>query len=218
MKTFKKCMMVIGALALTASLSACGNNDSGNYTVSDALNSNKMLPIVVTDNNKDYKDHVVWAGYIGKGKVKAMFLDGMIYDFGYKDLKKLSNEKYNRSLKDMGNDYDPVKRKYVTSKTNAILKSDESSDSSKAEAVSLDFKNNDSDPAISSVKGVVSDPVYSKVGKKSNNNDEWATIKSTENGTDYEDCQMHIKVGKGTNLKLEDIEKTTDNYDNVEAE
>lgn len=229
MKIIKKCLLGITAVGLTMSLSACGNkNDNeGNITVSNALNSKEMLPIVVT-NSKDEseKNHVVWAGYIGQGKVKAMLLEDTYYNYGYKDLKKLNNKDYNDSLKDMGKDYFDGKfpRNYVTSKADTILKTNYKSsdnDDNKTEAVSLDFLNNSSKPEYSSVKDVVNGATYSHITKKKKD-DEWATIKSedSEEDSDYSGYEMHIKLGKDprSNFKLEDAKKATKDYDNVKID
>lgn len=223
MKMMKKCLLGLSAIGLTLSLSACGNKDSneGDIGMSNVLNSKKMLPIVVT-NSED--ESVVWAGFIGQGKVKAMYLDGMMYDYGYKDLKKLNNEDFNESVIEMGKDFDPKPRKYVTSKTDVQLTTNsdsESSDENKTEKVSLNYLNNDEDPKISSVRDVVSNPEYSKITKKSED-DEWATMKTSheENDTEYNGYEMHIKLGgnKKSNFKMEDAEKAKKDYDNVTIE
>lgn len=222
MKIFKKCAMGLSAVAVTLSLSACGNSsgneNEGEYGVSNVLNSKEMLPVVVTNNNDESeKDHVVWAGFIGKGKVKAMYLDGMMYDYGYHDLKKLDNKGFNESVVDMGKDFDPTPREYVSSKTDVNLNTDSEEDN-KASDISLEFLNNSEDAKVSSVKDVVSEPVYSVV-KEKDKDDEWATIKSTETDTDYSGYEMHIKLGKGkkANLKLDDIKDAEKDYDNVKV-
>lgn len=223
MKIIKKCALGLSAIGLTLSLSACGNDkeneNEGEIGVSNVLNSKEMLPIVVTDSENEA---VAWAGYIGQGKVKAMYLDGMAYDFGYKDLKKLSNKGFNNSVVDMGKDFEPKPRNYVTSKTNVQLYTgSESTDENKAEEVSLDFLNDDEDPKVSSVSDIVSKPVYSKVAEK-DEDDEWATIKAIQSDDDvnYNGYDMHIKLGsdKHSNLKLEDAEKASKDYDNVKVD
>lgn len=224
MKIIKKCLLGLAAVGLTVSLSACGNgnkdSNEGEFGMSNVLNSKKMIPIVVT-NTED--ESVSWAGFIGKGKVKAMYLDGMTYDYGYKDLKKLNNDEFNESIVEMGKDFEPHPRKYVTSKTNVQLttSSDSEVDENKTEKVSLDFLNNDDDPKISSVKDIVSNPVYSKVLKKTEGN-EWATLKAfkEDDDTKYNGYEMHIKLGKNpkSNLKMEDAEKAEKDYDNVKVD
>jgi hypothetical protein len=228
MKNIKKLLLAIFVLGLTVALAACGNNkkDEGDYTVSNVLNAKKMVPVVVTNSKDgDEKDHVVWAGYMGQGKVKAMFLDGMLYDYGYKDLKKLSDEKYNRSLIDMGKDYKPTPFKYVTSKGKTILKTNyktEDNNKNKAEAVTLKFMKKGKQHG--GIRDAMNKAVYSKVAKK-DKDDEWATIKSEQkdsegNDVDTSGYEMHIKLGKGNahNLKLEDAKETKKNYDNVEVD
>lgn len=226
MKIIKKCLLGVSAIGLTLSLSACGNKDSneGDIGMSNVLNSKKMLPIVVTEGENDAeKDHILWAGFIGNGKVKAMNLDGTTYFYGYKDLKKLSNKEFNKSIIEMGKDSEPTPREYVTSKTNVKLKpnSDTDTNSDKAESVSLDFLNNDDDIKVRTTKTIVSNPNYSKVVKKEKN-DEWSTIKATDTDeeSDYKGYEMHIKIDKNekSNLKLDDIKEAEKNYDNVTVE
>ena len=79
MKILKKCVLGSIAIGLSLSLVACNNGGSDNnnentVSLSNVLNSKKMLPIVVTHDKQ-----VSWAGYIGKGKIKAMYLDGTVY-------------------------------------------------------------------------------------------------------------------------------------------
>lgn len=227
MKIFKKCAMGLSAVAVTLSLSACGNSsgneNEGEYGVSNVLNSKEMLPVVVTDSeNEGDKDHLVWAGFIGQGKIKAMHLDGMVYDFGYKDLKKLNNKKFNSSLIDMGKDYEPTESKYVTAKAETILKTNWKStdnDEDKTEAVGMKFLKSGDGASYSGVKDSINNAVFSNVSEKEND-DEWATIKSGETDTDYSGYEMHIKLGKGkkANLKLDDPKKAEKDYDNVKID
>lgn len=229
MKIIKKCLLGITAVGLTLSLSACGkkNDNEGNVTVSNALNSKEMLPVVVTESKDgSQKNHVAWAGYIGQGKVKAMFLDGTNYNYDYKDLKKLNDEDFNESLKDMGKDYFDGRfpQKYVTSQTDVVLKTNYKSsdnDDNKTEAVSLKFDKHDNDKKHPGLKKAINNPIYSKVTEKKKD-DEWATIKSeeTEEDSDYSGYEMHIKLGKDprSNFKLEDAKKATKDYDNVKID
>lgn len=229
MKNMKKWLLAIFVLGLTLALAACGNNkkDEGDYTVSNVLNAKKMIPVVVT-NSKDAntKDHVVWAGYMGQGKIKAMFLDGTNYDYGYQDLKKLNNKDYNESVVGMGKDYKPSERKYVESNGKTVLRTNwktDENDDNKAEAVTVKFMKKGNDGLYGGVRDAMNDSVYSKIVKKKDD-DEWATIKSGQKesdlNTDTSGYEMHIKLGKGKahNLKLEDVKETKKNYDNVEVD
>lgn len=226
MKIIKKCLLGLSAIGLTLSLSACGNKDSneGDIGMSNVLNSKKMLPIVVTEGeNESEKDHILWAGFIGQGKIKAMNLDGSTYHYGYKDLKKQTNKEFNRSVIEMGDDSEPKARKYITSQTNVKLtsNSDSDTDNDKAKSVSLDFLDDDDDIMARATKELVNAPNYSKVEKKEEK-DEWATIKTTDTDADadYDGYEMHIKLGgnKKSNLKLEDVNKAEKDYDNVTIE
>lgn len=227
MKIIKKCALGLSAIGLTLSLSACGNDkeneNEGEIGVSNVLNSKEMLPIVVTDSEDESEnDHLVWAGFIGQGKIKAMHLDGMMYDFGYKDLKKLSDEKFNSSLIDMGKDYEPTQSEYVTAKAETVLKTNWEStdnDDKQTEAVSLNFLKAGDDASFSGVKDSINSAVFSNIEKKESD-DEWSTIKSAETDTDYSGYEMHIKLGsdKRSNLKLEDAYKAEKDYDNVKVD
>lgn len=229
MKIIKKCALGLSTIGLTLSLSACGNDkedeNEGEIGVSNVLNSKEMLPIVVTEGeNKAEKDHIIWAGFIGQGKVKAMNLDGPTYYYAYKDLKKLDDKEFNESIIEMGKDFEPYSREYITSKTDVQLTTSsdsETSDENKTEKVSLDYLNDDEDVKVSTVRDLVSNPVYSKVKEKSED-DEWSTIKTTETNekSDYKGYEMHIKLGaeKQSNLKLEDAKKAEKDYDNVKVD
>lgn len=225
MKNIKKYILGIILIGLTIALAACGNENKneGNYTVSDVLNAKKTVPIIVTDSKDESEDdHVVWAGFIGQGKVKAMFLDGTNYDFGYKDLKKLSDEKYNESLIDMGKDYEPNPFKYVTAKSKTVLKPNwksEDNDEDKAEAVTLKFTKKGNDSRYGGVRDAMNNAVYSKVVEKEDD-DKWATIKSEQSDSDTSGYEMHIKLGEGkeNNLKLEDVKETKKKYNNIEVD
>lgn len=220
MKNIKKYILGIILIGLTIALAACGNQskNEGNYTVSDVLNSKKMFPIIVTDSkNESEKDHVVWAGYIGKGKIKAMHLDGMNYDFGYKDLKKLSDEKYNESLIDMGKDYEPTESEYVTARANNKLITNSNGKDDTAKAINLNFMKEGNDASYSGVKNAINEAIYSKVTEKKDK-DKWSTIKSEQSDTDTSGFEMHIKLGEANNLKLEDVKEAQKKYDNVEIE
>lgn len=228
MKIIKKCLLGLAAVGLTVSLSACGNgnkdSNEGEIGMSNVLNSKEMLPVVVTEGeNEAEKDHILWAGFIGNGKVKAMNLDGSTYFYGYKDLKNLSDKEFNKSVIEMGKDSEPTPREYITSKTNVKLEPNDDPDTNtdKAESVSLDFLNNDDDIKVRTTKEIVSNPNYSKVVKKEKN-DEWSTIKTTDTDeeSDYKGYEMHIKIDKNekSNLKLDNIKKAEKDYDNVTVE
>lgn len=235
MKLAKKWMVGLSAIGLTIGLTACGNDDTkspneGDYTLSDVLNSKKEYEIVVTDNNSDQDGHVVWGGYIGKGKIKGVFLDGMNYDYGYNELKELSNEKFKESLLDMGKEYMKGKApsSLVTKEgsidlfTNLGNEADESTPKGKADAVSLNAKfNNKSEKEKVEYKGLedsINEPNYTKVSEKSKEN-KWATINAGNqtSSDDYEDYAMHIKLGEGkdVNLKLDNVKETKDKHKNV---
>lgn len=227
MKKKKVYMLGFLVICLSLLLAACGNQNKneGKYSVSDVLNGRKMVPIIVTDNkNEQEKDHVVWAGYIGKGKIKAMYLDGMIYHFGYKDLKKLSDEKYNESLIDMGKDFKPNAFHYVTARGKNVLMTNwysKDNDDNKTEAVNLKFMKKGSGGSYIGVKDAINKAIFSHVTEKKDN-DEWATMKSAQEEQDGDETgyEMHIKLGKGkdNNLRLEDAKEASDKYDNVEVD
>lgn len=227
MKIIKKCLVGITAIGLTLSLSACGKKDSneGDFGMSNVLNSKKLLPVVVTEgNNKEEKNHILWAGFIGQGKVKAMNLQSPTYFYGYKDLKKESDEEFNKSVMKMGRDTEPTPRKYITSKTNLKLTENLDSDKkgNKAKSQSLDFLNKSDDIKISSTRELINYPQYSKVVKKEDG-DNWATIKTTdkaeEDDSDYKGYEMHVKLGEGNNynFKIDDTDKAPKDYKNVEV-
>lgn len=212
-------------ICLSLLLAACGNQNKneGKYSVSDVLNGRKMVPIIVTDEkDQTEKDHVIWAGYIGKGKIKAMYLDGMNYHFGFKDLKKLSDEKYNQSLIDMGKDKEPTPSDYVTARGKNVLMTNwysKDNDDNKAEAINLKFMKKGDDVSYSGVKKSINDAIYSHI-KEKEDGDEWATILSGQDDGDTSGYQMHIKLGEGkdNNLRLEDAKEASDKYDNVEVD
>ena len=218
---FKKCVLGIIVIGLSLSLVACNNggsdnNKEGNVSFSNVLNSKKMLPIVVSNSKDDSETgHVVWGGYIGQGKIKAMHLDGMSYDFGYYDLKKLSNKKFNNSLIDMGNDYEPTKSHYVTAKSEVVL--DEDKDRKKSEAVTYKFLKKGDGASYAGVKEAINETSFSDIEQKKEN-EEWATIKSVDNDDEYSGYEMHIKVGKGNNVRLDDINISKKQYKNVKSE
>lgn len=231
MKLAKKWMVGLSAIGLTIGLTACGNDDTkspneGDYTLSDVLNSKKEYEVVVTDKDNEEDGHVVWGGFIGKGNIEGVFLDGTMYDFGYNELKNLSKDEFEESLNDMGKDYMSGKfpRQLVTAKgttellTNVGNEGDEKTPKGKADAVSLNLKFNKKEDEDSGLKKSVSDPNYTKVSKKSENS-EWATIEAGNQtvSDDYEDYAMHIKLGKGkdVNLKLDNVKETKDKHKNV---
>ncbi|PTL07590.1 hypothetical protein BUZ15_07070 [Staphylococcus gallinarum] len=82
-------MVGLAAISLTFTISGCsGYSKSNDMAVSDALNSDSMLPVVVTDNDRNFgKNHIVWAGYIGNGKIKGIEVYGFPPDINYPDLK-----------------------------------------------------------------------------------------------------------------------------------
>ncbi|HDF2935117.1 TPA: hypothetical protein PC496_000781 [Clostridioides difficile] len=218
MKILKKCVLGSIAIGLSLSLVACNNGGSDNnnentVSLSNVLNSKKMLPIVVTHDKQ-----VSWAGYIGKGKIKAMYLDGTVYDYGYNDLKKLNNKKFNESIVYMGKDYKPKPRKYQSSKANINITTDTDTET-KVSEISFDYLDDSKKLDVSSVKDIVSEPRFNEVLPK-DKDEEWASMKYVEEeeddpeGTGY---VMHVKVGKQVNLKLDDVEKSEKQYDNVEV-
>lgn len=232
MKLAKKWMVGLSAIGLTVGLTACGNEESkdpneGDYTLSDVVNSKEEYEIVVTNNSDDEEDgHVVWGGFIGKGKIKGVYLDATDYGFGYNDLKKLSTNEFKESLNDMGADYmnGDSPRSLVTTKGNSIVYTDVGDDGNsegKADAVGLDLKFSNKDDVDNGLKEAVTEPTYSEVVKKDKSN-EWATIKSGYQAMndDYDNYEMHIQLGEGkdANLKLENIQETKDKYENVKID
>lgn len=225
MKQRKWYMLLFLVICLSLVLSACSGSskNEGKITMSDVLNGKKMVPVVVTDEKDETEDdHVVWAGYIGKGKIKAMHLDGMMYGFGYKDLKKLDDEKFDQSLVDMGKDYEPTQSKYVTARGKNVLMTNwysKDNDDNKAEAVNLKFMRKGDDPSFAGVKSAINNAVFTHIEEK-DEDDAWATITSGIEEGDTSGYEMHIKLGKGKdfNLKMEDADKAKEKYDNVEID
>ena len=216
MKIIKRCVFGLMIIGVSLTLAACNNGGSdkkGNVSLSNVLNSKKMLPIVVTHNKQ-----VSWAGYIGKGKIKAMYLDGTLYDYGYNDLKKLDNKDFNESVVYMGKDYKPKSRKYQSSKANINITTDSDTET-KVSEISFDYLDDSKNLDVSSVKHIVSEPRFNEVLPK-DKEEEWASMKYIEEedddpeGTGY---VMHVKVGKQVNLKLDDVEESKKNYDNVKV-
>lgn len=233
MKLAKKWMVGLSAIGLAVGLTACGNDNKqpneGDYTLSDVLNSKEKYEIVVTDNDSEEEGHVVWGGFIGKGDIEGVYLDGTMYDFGYKELKNLSRDEFEKSLNDMGKDYMSGRfpRSLVTTKgssellTNLGDEGGENTPKGKADAVSLNMKFQNKKDEDSGLQKGVSEPNYTKVVEKEKDS-EWATIKAGNQtvNDDYENYEMHIKLGKGKdfNLKLDDIEETKDKHKNVKIE
>lgn len=235
MKLAKKCVVGLSTIGLTIGLTACGSDENkepneGDITVSDVLNSDEQYEIVVTDSSNEDKGHVVWGGFIGDNKIKAVYLDGTDYGYGYNELKKLSQDEYEQSLKDMGQEYMGGKApsSMITAKGNAELltnlgdEGNEETKKGKADAVSLKAnspKFTEEKVEYSGLKKSINDANYTNVTKKEKD-DEWSTIKAGNQtvNSDYEDYEMHIKTGEGKkfNLKLDDVNETKDKYDNVQ--
>lgn len=231
MKLAKKCVVGLSTIGLTIGLTACGSDENkepneGDITLSDVLNSDEQYEVVVTDNNSEDKGHVVWGGFIGDNKIKGVYLDGTDYGYGYDELKKLSQDEYEQSLKDMGEAHmgGEHPRKLIDMTANVELltnlgdEGDEETKKGKADAVSFESKSVNKDDKDKGLDAVINEPNYTNVTEKSKES-EWSTIKAGNQtvNSDYEDYEMHIKTGEGKkfNLKLDDVEETKDKYDNV---
>lgn len=235
MKILKKCVLGASTLGIALSLEACNDQKSSQsgkqkgYTLSDILNSKEKHQIIVTnkDSGEDddhENDHVVWAGFIGNGQIEGIYLDGIIYDYGYKDMKNQSDKDFKQNLTDMGEDYDVGDHKstFATAKAETKLYSDLDDYSANpdnddlADIVSLNakFKNNGQFKFDSGLTDSVSEPTYNRVQQESNK--KWITYTASEGTPDKENYQMHIKVGK-TNLKpqIENVEETVKKYNNA---
>ncbi|WP_281189172.1 hypothetical protein [Staphylococcus warneri] len=237
-KGLKKCLAGVSTLGLALSLAACNNKDEQirgkGYTLSDIVNSKEKHQIIVTnkDSSEDddhENDHVVWAGFIGKGQIEGIYLDGMIYDYGYKDMKNQSDKELRENLTDMGEDYDVGGRDnnstFATAQAGTKLYTDLDDMSANpdnddlADVVSLDakFKDHGQFNHGSGLTESVSKPAYSNVQKESNK--EWITYTSNADSGDTANYQMHIKMGE-TNLKpqIENVKDTLKKYKNAKEE
>lgn len=235
-KGLKKCLAGVSTLDLALSLAACNNKDEQirgkGYTLSDIVNSKEKHQIIVTnkDSSEDddhENDHVVWAGFIGKGKIEGIYLDGMIYDYGYKDMKKQSNQELRENLTDMGEDYDvgDEKSTFTTVQVGTKLYTDLDDYSANpdnddlADVVSLNakFKNHGQFKFGSGLTDSVSEPTYNRVQQEFNK--KWITYTASEGTPDKENYQMHIKMGE-TNMKpqIENVKDTLKKYNNAKEE
>lgn len=222
MRVKKKWLLSAMLVGVMFVLAACGKqtDDKGaEIAISDVLNSKKMNKIVVTEND-DNDNYLVWAGYIGKGKIKAIGLGGAKYNYQYEKLKKLDDKDYKDSLIDMGKDTmnGYVKGEFETGKTDLNLYPDGNHDDVTGE-FQFDAKFNGKDKeGHHALMAQVNKPFYSKITKK-DKDDEWATYEAKENDSDGPGYKMHVKLGKGKamNFKRENIDKATEKYDNVTA-
>lgn len=229
-KGLKKCLAGVSTLGLVLSLGACNNQDEQNsskgYTLSDIVNSKEKHQIVVTDERSDNEEgHVVWAGFIGKGELDAIYLDGTEYDYGYKDLKGQNNKDFKQNLTDMGSDYEGKSKSIFTNakaETKLYTNLDDYSvhnNDKLTDVVGLNakFKDNDQFKYGSGLTHSVSKPGYNKVRIESNK--KWITYTSGGISARTDDYQMHIKMGENKmEPKMENVEDTLKKYDNAKEE
>lgn len=225
MKILKRLIIGVSAVFLTVALSGCGGHDkSKDMAVSDALNSDRMLPVVVTDNDKDFgKNHIVWAGYIGDGKIKGIEVYGFPPDITYKDLKQVSDKKFGEVLKESGNEYDEhdkltKKGEFITKNAQTLLVPNK--DNEKAETVSFKFLDKSKGIEHTALKDKIEGGSFSSPVEKDTDS-EWSTINSkeeTDKSTEYEGYQLHIKTTKDRGIKMETPDEYKKNYDNVKID
>lgn len=212
MKILKRLMIGVAAISLTFTISGCGYDKSKDMAVSDALNSDRMLPVVVTNNNTDLgKNYLVWAGYIGDGKIKGMELDGLFPDITYKELTKLNDERFGEVLKDLGG-------KFNTKKVQTLIVPNE--DNNKAETVLFKFLDNSKKKEDSHLKHDIEGGSFSSPVEKDPDS-EWSTIKSkkeTDKSTEFEGYELHIKTTKDRGIKMENPDEYENKYDNVKID
>lgn len=220
MKILKRLMVGVFAVSLTFAMSGCGNSKPKDMAVSDALNADKMLPIIATNSDND---DIKWAGFIGEGKIKAIYLDGTYSNTTYRQLKQYSDEDFEEAIKSLGTVKDDdgkvvKKEKFITKKAKTILTPNEDGD--KTDFVSFKFLDKNKDIAHTSLKDLIDGDSYTSPVEK-NPDSEWSVIKSQESTDDDEQSDgyaLHIKTSKVFGLKMEDPEKYTDKYDNVKID
>lgn len=224
MKVLKRITIGVFAISLIFALSGCGYDKSKDMAVSDALNSDRMLPLVVTDNDSNFgKNHIVWAGYIGDGKIKGMEVYGFPPDIDYKDLKKVSDKKFGEVLKNAGNEYDShgkltKKGEFITKKAQTLLVPNKDND--EAEAVLFKFLDKSKEIEHTALKEKVEGGSFSSPVEKDPDS-EWSTIISkegTDKSTEYEGYQLHIKTTKDRGIKMEKPDEYENKYDNVKID
>lgn len=218
-------MVGLAAISLTFTISGCsGYSKSNDMAVSDALNSDSMLPVVFTDNHSRLgKDRLIWAGYIGDGKIKGIELDNQFPDITYKDLTKLDDKKFGSVVKSLGNEYDEngdLKKngEFITSKAQTLLVPNE--DDEKPKTVLFKLLHNEKNGTYSNLKEVIEGGSYSNPVDK-NPDLEWSTIKSkvdTDKSSEYEGYELHIKTTKIRGIKMEESEDYSKKYDNVKID
>lgn len=215
MKIIKRLMAGVAAISLTVALSGCGNSEPSGIAVSDALNAKEMLPIIATNSSDD---SIKWAGFIGKGKIKAIYLNGSYSDVSYRELKKYNNEDFEDAIKSLGvihNDDGKVvrKEKLITKKAETILTPNEDGD--KTDYVSFNFLDKNKDIEHTALKDLINEDTYSSIVEK-NPESEWSVIKApTDEDDTSEGDALHIKTSKNYGIKMEDPEKYTEKYDNA---
>lgn len=224
MKTLKKLMVGLAAVSLTFTLSGCGYSKSNDMAVSDALNSDRMLPVVVTDNaSKIDKDGITWAGYIGNGKIKGMQLSGLYTKVTYNDLKKLSDDKFGEALENIGKVYNDKgkivdTRKFITKKAQTVLVPNDDND--KAETVLFKFLDKNKGIEHTALKKEIEGGSFSSPVEKDPDS-EWSTIKSkpeTDKASAFEGYELHIKTTKDRGIKMEKPDEYAKKYDNVKVD
>lgn len=224
MKIFKKIMVGLAAISLTFTISGCGYSKSNDMAVSDALNSDRMLPVIVTDSKSNLgKDYIIWAGYIGNGKIKGMQLSGVDTQVTYNDLKKLNDDKFGEILEDMGKVYDDNgkkidTRKFITKKAQTVIVPNEEND--KAETVLFNFLDNQKGIEHTALKKEIEGGSFSSPVEKDPDS-EWSTIKSqeeTDKPGDFEGYELHIKTTKDRGIKMEKPDEYAKKYDNVKID
>lgn len=218
MKIIKRLMAGVAAISLTVALSGCGNSEPSGIAVSDVLNAKEMLPIIATNSSDD---SIKWAGFIGKGKIKAIYLNGSYSDVSYRELKKYNNEDFEDAIKSLGvihNDDGKVvrKEKLITKKAETILTPNEDGD--KTDYVSFNFLDKNKDIEHTALKDLINEDTYSSIVEK-NPESEWSVIKApTDEDDTSEGDALHIKTSKNYGIKMENPEKYTEKYDNVEID
>ncbi|RIM58867.1 hypothetical protein BU598_09535 [Staphylococcus arlettae] len=217
-------MVGLAAISLTFTISGCGYSKSNDMAVSDALNSDRMLPVIVTDSKSNLgKDYIIWAGYIGNGKIKGMQLSGVDTQVTYNDLKKLNDDKFGEILEDMGKVYDDNgkkidTRKFITKKAQTVIVPNEEND--KAETVLFNFLDNQKGIEHTALKKEIEGGSFSSPVEKDPDS-EWSTIKSqeeTDKPGDFEGYELHIKTTKDRGIKMEKPDEYAKKYDNVKID
>jgi uncharacterized lipoprotein YehR (DUF1307 family) len=218
MRLGKKVIGCISILGLTVSLAACGEPNTSNTgenkdtTLSDILNGKEERKIVLTERKGNTGDpQVLWAGYIGEGKMEVHPYSNLGTEFHFDEISKKDDKEYQKILKERDKEYknqtDLNKKldiKPVSAKT--VLNTE---DDKEAILTGFDFnaQGNEEDKYDQLEYGF--DTVKEEHPKN------WLEIESS--GEDNE-ITLHVEAEDGEeNITHENINKVKDKYDNIEV-